>query len=228
MRNRSTFVRKNREHFEKIDEEHRRHFGKNDDNIFYMSKLVKGITRIEEKLVERDLTILKEAEKDGYIKVDWFMLLWDRKENSFTNYLNNIVQRLGKLVPAILTDWNKNFKTNTYKKVEEGKVATVLKNPINISNTNNDNYFLNLNKIQKDYFDKGINNLTSKIENSSKMEQDDLVRLAAELKVIRDANSDGLVIMDWDRFFKLSQKNLITAVDEITKLINTRHLLRMS
>ncbi len=156
------------------------------------------------------------------------MLLWDRKENSFTNYLNNIVQRLGKLVPEILIDWNKNFKTNTYKKVEEGKVATVLKNPINISNTNNDNYFLNLNKIQKDYFDKGINNLTSKIENSSKMEQDDLVRLAAELKVIRDANSDGLVIMDWDRFFKLSQKNLITAVDEITKLINTRHLLRMS
>lgn len=60
------------------------------------------------------------------------------------------------------------------------------------------------------------------------MEQDDLVRLAAELKVIRDANSDGLVIMDWDRFFKLSQKNLITAVDEITKLISTRHLLRMS
>ena len=156
------------------------------------------------------------------------MLLWDRKENSFTNYLNNIVQRLGKLVPAILTDWNKNFKTNTYKKVEEGKVATVLKNPINISNTNNDNYFLNLNKIQKNCFDKGINNLTSKIENSSKMEQDDLVRLVAELKVIRDANSDGLVIMDWDRFFKLSQKNLITAVDEITKLISTRHLLRMS
>ena len=221
-------LEKNREHFEKIDEEHRRHLGKNDDNIFYISKLVKGITRIEEKLVERDLTILKEAEKDGYIKVDWFMLLWDRKENSFTNYLNNIVQRLGKLVPAILTDWNKNFKTNTYKKVEEGKVATVLKNPINISNTNNYNYFLNLNKIQKNYFDKGINNLTSKIENSSKMEQDDLVRLAAELKVIRDANSDGLVIMDWDRFFKLSQKNLITAVDEITKLINTRHLLRMS
>ena len=221
-------LEKNREHFEKIDEEHRRHLGKNDDNIFYMSKLVKGITRIEEKLVERNLTILKEAEKAGYIKVDWFMLLWDRKENSFTNYLNNIVQRLGKLVPEILTDWNKNFKTNTYKKVEEGKVATVLKNPINISNTNNYNYFLNLNKIQKNYFDKGINNLTSKIENSSKMEQDDLVRLAAELKVIRDANSDGLVIMDWDRFFKLSQKNLITAVDEITKLISTRHLLRMS
>ena len=221
-------LEKNREHFEKIDEEHRRHLGKNDDNIFYISKLVKGITRIEEKLVERDLTILKEAEKAGYIKVDWFVLLWDRKENSFTNYLNNIVQRLGKLVPAILTDWNKNFKTNTYKKVEEGKVATVLKNPINISNTNNYNYFLNLNKIQKNYFDKGINNLTSKIENSSKMEQDDLVRLVAVIKVIRDANSDGLVIMDWDRFFKLSQKNLITAVDEITKLINTRHLLRMS
>lgn len=82
------------------------------------------------------------------------MLLWDRKENSFTNYLNNIVQRLGKLVPEILTDWNKNFKTNTYKKVEDRKVATVLKNPINISNTNNDNYFVSLNKIQKNYFDK--------------------------------------------------------------------------
>lgn len=211
------------DHFKDVRKRQYLYFGDRDDNIPYISKTIRNTTNIEQRLIERDLYILRGAENDGYIHVDWFKLFQQKDKNNFHVFLNNIVKSTAEIIPSILTNWNKRFETNSFKKNGYDKILTILKKPIDISNTNNDDYFLNLNDIQRIFFNNGVKNIVSNIDGSSEMELDDLVRLTAVINVIRDANSDGIIVVDWDQFFRLNQESLFSAVKSASELINKCH-----
>lgn len=215
-------LEKNKEHFKEVDER-QRWVATSEDNFFYIARTLPKSTFIEQELLRRDLTILRRAERDGYINVYWLDLMARKQEKGFAVFVNDVVRQVAKQLPHIYTNWNSDQEANPYSSHENNEIITVLKKPINISHTSNDPYFLSQNKIQRKYFNNGIKHFYSHIDGADKMSEDRYLEYGAIIHFLKKACSEGLIVVDWDRFFKLKLEQLKDTITQALISINKLH-----
>lgn len=214
----------NKIHFEDV-EIRQRYYVNSEETIKYFSKNLTNTTYIEQKLAHRNLIILKRAELDGYLKVDWFELFKSREKDWFSLYVNDMTNEVAKHLPHIITEWNREQEPGANFEFRRSPLdcIAVLSKPINIFHTKNEAYFLKQNKIQKYYFNRGLENFFANIPGASDMKEEVRLNWAAHILMLRDACSEGIIVVDWELFFMLNQKNMKMTIEKAVSDINREY-----
>lgn len=219
---RNSSLSKNKDHFNDVYFKQSIYVN-SEEAIMYRSKTLPYLTLIEQELIRRDLTILRRTEREGYIKVDWSELMSRKHKKGFAILVNKMVRDISAHFPHIYTKWNSDQVANIYKEKEGREIITVLGSPLNVRHTSNDPYFLEVNNKQKKFFENGIKNFYSHINEMPKLSREHYIEVGAMIHVLRDTCSKGLIIVDWDRFFNLKYQQIIDLIFGVVPLINKNH-----